>query len=511
MKRRILLIGLDGATFTIIKPLIEREELPVFKMLLENGVHCDLESTIPPHTCPAWTSMVTGMNPGKHGIFDVTTKIDIEKKSMSFVNSRCRRSKAVWNLFDEAGLRSIIVNVPVTYPPEEINGMMVSGMFTPSLNSNFTYPKSLKKELLKRGYIIDLGGVSYRTQKDKKALIDRISFITRRRAECSLYLMKKYDWNFFMVVFVGLDRLHHVFWNVLDPNNQLSCVKYRRIYNLIINYYKSLDKIIGEFINSIGGGVDVILSSDHGFRQVYKLFSTNTFFKEKGLLELRDTSWLRKIGLTENYLLRLARMIPKNFIERISKDIQRKVKLKIPNQFCGLFDIYIRKTLAYQYIYNSVKINREAKIKGISRLNYDKVREHIINLLSRERDSETGRPVFNRIYKKEEVYNGPFLDDGPDLILEPNSPFKSHLKITSQKIMSVSPTMDNSSLIWYGEHDMNGILIMFGPSVKKKININRARIVDIAPTLCYMLDVPISIDMDGKILFDGLKDHCGGI
>ena len=211
MKNKILIVGLDGATFRIIKPLVSEGKLPTFSNLMKNGVHGTLRSTIPPITAPAWTSFTTGKNPGKHGLFHFTT---FKKNSYdySLVNSTLIKSKTMFRLASEAGKRVISINVPITYPPEELNGIVVSGMLSPR-NATFTHPASLSQKLRHDGYIIDMLGQSFLEPKERFELAKKM---TAKRLEVSHRILSENNWELAMVVFVGTDRLQHCIWEQKD-------------------------------------------------------------------------------------------------------------------------------------------------------------------------------------------------------------------------------------------------------------------------------------------------------
>jgi Type I phosphodiesterase / nucleotide pyrophosphatase len=156
---RLLIIGLDGATFDVITPWAQEGKLPNLRKLLENGAHGALKSTIPPMSPPAWTSFMTGKNPGKHGVFDFTARkpysYDIE-----FVNARWRRAETIWKIMSEEGKRICVLGVPFTYPPEAVNGVMISGIDTPATggiaDATAFHPKALYHEIAANlgGYLI---------------------------------------------------------------------------------------------------------------------------------------------------------------------------------------------------------------------------------------------------------------------------------------------------------------------------------------------------------------------
>jgi len=257
--KKVILIGIDGATPYLIEKWIRDGKLPNFQKIQGSGVWGRLKSTIPPFSAPAWTSIVTGCNPGKHGIYGFESTGTLEQH---IISSRHRKVPAVWNFLTDIGLKNIVVNVPGSYPPEEINGIMITGLLTPSLESNFTYPSYIKQRLKKD----DLGNYEleqlwledYSRSRIKKhapqKLLDTINRQLESRAQVALNLMKESDWNFTMVVFRGTDTAQHF----LFENK-----------NLLLLCYQKVDEIIGTIMEKIPDALFFIVS-DHGFEEIDK-------------------------------------------------------------------------------------------------------------------------------------------------------------------------------------------------------------------------------------------------
>src|SRR5437899_8805790 len=214
---RSVIFGVDGLTFRIIHPLIERGELPNFKKLRDEGCEAILESKYPPLTPPAWTSLSTGLKPARHGVYDYWVYADEAKQGVTrsvHVQTQRRGEKAIWNILSEYGKQVLVINVPATYPPEAVNGIMVSGYLTPSTDVDFTYPTAFKEELFQQvpDYQIDLDYRNIWNQPKPKALellIDATLRMTERRIDLTVQLLKEKSWDFCYVVFVGPDRLQH--------------------------------------------------------------------------------------------------------------------------------------------------------------------------------------------------------------------------------------------------------------------------------------------------------------
>ena len=218
-KTKVLVIGLDGATWDLIKPWANQGKLPTFKKLIDNGVHGNLKSTIPPWTVPAWNCMLTGKNPGKLGVFSYLT--ERESNSYTFhpyflVNKP--KKNTIIDILSENDKIVCSVNIPSTHFAYKINGCMVAGwLYHPS--RSITYPEKLKLELdtVTSGYEIDveksrfIHGNGTQIENSKEFLND-LYRITEKRFKVTEYLMNKYDWDFFFVVFTGIDRIQHELW-----------------------------------------------------------------------------------------------------------------------------------------------------------------------------------------------------------------------------------------------------------------------------------------------------------
>src|SRR5205085_10544027 len=196
---RSVIFGVDGLTFRIINPLIERGELPNFKKLRDEGCEAILESKYPPLTPPAWTSLSTGLKPARHGVYDfwMYERQECGTDRKAHVQTKRRGGMLIWNILSEYGKKVLVINVPVTYPPEAVNGIMISGYMTPSSSVDFTYPANFKEELYRAvpDYQIDLELRSFwRKPRAMELLIDATLRMTERRIELTTYLLKEKPW-----------------------------------------------------------------------------------------------------------------------------------------------------------------------------------------------------------------------------------------------------------------------------------------------------------------------------
>ena len=508
LKRKVLVIGLDGVGFDFIKDWLEQGKLPTIAKLMERGVYGDLQSTIPPITPPAWASFMTGMNPGKHGIYDfVTVK---RKKSgddeYNLVDSKNIKGKCIWDFLTVRNKKSIVLNVPLTYPPWEINGIMISGHPSPS-TKNYAYPKDVLKELEKNigEYIIFPDeNILNHPEKNFKGLLK----IIEKRKEAAIYLMKNYEYDFFMVEFQMTDTICHL----LKDRGK------------ILEIYQKVDGSIAEILEHTDAQrTNVIIISDHGMGTVKKAIRINKWLQELGLYKTKEGlqkefispatimksghhikksrkgilfNLLSSIGITVekiNYYLSILRMdflkklVPKSIIYSLPR---------ITTDWCNT-----KAYLSQRNYGTGISINLKGREKeGIVEPGeeYEKLRNYIIRELYNLRDPETGEKVIEKALKREEVYSGPYLNNAPDILV---------LTKDQEYISDSSPYGDifsrNTNEIH--THKMNGIFIAYGPDIKRG-QIKGARIIDIAPTILHMMDIPVPEDMDGRVLKEIFKE-----
>lgn len=284
---RVAVIGLDCAVPELVLRTW-RNDLPNLSALLDTGFGGILESVIPPITVPAWTCMLSGRDPGELGIYGFRNRLGHAYDSLEIATAEAVRFPRVWDFLGDAGLRSIVLGVPQTYPPRPIHGLMVGCFLTPNKSSVYTYPRRLKSKIdawAGGEYFIDVP--DFRTD-DKQRLLADIYAMTQARFRLASKLLEQ-TWDFFMMVEMGPDRLHHGFWKYHDrehplhePNNPFKSVVY--------DYYKTLDVHIGELVDTMPDDTLVLVVSDHGAKSMKGGFAFNQWLIDKGLLALKDPS-----------------------------------------------------------------------------------------------------------------------------------------------------------------------------------------------------------------------------
>jgi predicted AlkP superfamily phosphohydrolase/phosphomutase len=388
---------------------------------------------------------------------------------------------------------------------------MISGLGSPGMESNFTYPNSLQQELLANvpDYRIDVD-VEQFYLNHPSVFVNDIYHLTEARKRAVLYLMEVKDWDFFMVVFVGSDRLQHFLW---DTHLQLNTSKGTMEYNVILRYYELIDSIIGEILQKLDENTISFIVSDHGFKQVKRDFYVNNWLKSIGLLDLKSqgsfSAWLIKHGITTESsnaaLLKhahskwykiLHKLIPKRLISFFALNLSNIRK------YCNW-----QKTKAFSYSLTgqSIRINLKGREKNgiVAPEEYDELRDLIAFKLSKLTDPDTGKKIISKIYKREEIYSGPYLKNAPDLLIQLNDGFAmfggfGNNIFSNKKDLAQTSMNESQGHIWKAAHDINGVFISFGKDIRP-VEVE-ATVMDIAPTILHILNTPIPPKMDGNVL-----------
>ena len=283
--KKLAVIGLDCADPALVFDRI-RDDLPALRGLLSQSEYGVLRSTVPPITIPAWICMFTGRDPGELGLYGFEHRYGHGYKDTQLASSALLRHPTAWDTLGEHGLNSIVIGVPMTYPPRPIRGALVTGILTPDESSAYTYPPSLKKqvEAWVGPYLYDVP--DFRLQ-DRSRLIADVRRMTEQRFRLAAELAEKMPWDLLVVVEMGPDRMHHAFWADHDPTHPAHdpASPFR---SAIHDYYAFLDEQIQSFIETVSPEAEVLVVSDHGAQAMRGGFCVNEWLIERGDLVLRS-------------------------------------------------------------------------------------------------------------------------------------------------------------------------------------------------------------------------------
>lgn len=495
---KLLIIGLDGATFDLIRPWANAGKLPNLAKLIQNGVQTDLLSTLPPVTSPAWPSFMTGCNPGNHGVFDF---IQPSGDSYALVNATRIHKPTMWQILSNMGYRVGVLNVPVTYPPQPINGFMISGILSPKQGS-FCYPQDLiGRYQAHLGHYRISPNIQYKAGNEAAYIKDIYSLI-HAHGKWAVHLMQHEPVDVLMVHFIALDIMMHALWRLMDSSHP----RYEpsEFQDAILGGYQLVDEYVGQLLNLLPPEAHVIAMSDHGFGPLNKIVNLNNFLMEKGFLKLNRKPITRlkalafKLGISPAVIYRLVEKIGlQNMATKVSKNTRNQVLGK----FLNYDNVDWSQTAAYsmghvgQIYLNMVGREPHGIVTAAS---YQKTRQDIVDALQELKD-ENGRSLITKIILREETYHGPFTEKGPDihLILDEYNIIAYPLFATNGKIVTEQIRGDS------GCHRREGIVIAHGPQFKQNVQLpNSANIIDLAPTIFALLGEPVPQHMDGHVQYD---------
>lgn len=496
MRAKMLIVGLDGATFDVIDAY--KNELPVLRRCMDSGVRGILESTNPPVTSPAWPVFMTGKNQGKIGVFDFL-KLDRESGKIGVVTSRDIRSDTLWEIAGRNKKRVCVFEVPVTFPPSEVNGVMVSGYPSPDLEKSF-YPPELFQQL--KDEIGDFKETFPACYKEGKELevYEKYREVLKNRCDAILTLMKR---NFDLMIFnIGhTDIISHLFWYTHDrthPKHEKSAEG--GIGDLVLRAYKDVDRALEKILSAAGENVNVFIISDHGQGRLSKMVNLNNLLMEKGYLQLKSDAKVRlkhflfMHGMNPEFAYSI---IKKMGLQDLTEKFGREKRNRVLDTFLSFSDIDWKRTRAYSFGYaGQIHITE----KGAD---HTKVKEGLIRELKALTD-EQGRPLVDEILCKEDIYSGEYTKNAPDLVLKmKNYEYISYPLLSSGGRFIVDPIMQYS-----GGHRLEGIFIAFGPDIKSDgRKIEDTKIIDIAPTSLDLMGLAVPDDMDGRVLREIMVRH----
>jgi len=501
----LLVIGLDGATLDLVRPWAAEGRLPVLRGLMQRGTWGRLRSTVPPATFPAWTSLVTGVNPGRHGIFDFSARVPGTYR-VRFVNGSHRRAPALWTRFSAAGRRVAVLTVPATYPPESVAGVMVSGFDSPlatAIDGSFVHPRALYGEiqgLVGRLPFADFQEVDTGPGWHADALARLLDGIERRTTLARTLLVRE-RWDAFMVVFGESDTVAHHFWRFHDRRSPRHAPS--PFGDAVRHVYEALDAAIGTLLAAAPPDATVAVVSDHGSGGAGdRVVHLNRRLAECGLT--RRTPAARLAGAARGIALRA---LPYRWLGGLVRRLPAAAsRLESAHRLGG---IDWRRTTAYSEeldYHPSVWLNlRGREPEGtVDAADYHTMRDDVARGLLEWRD-DAGRGVVRRVWRREELYRGPFVASAPDLLVElartdgytasclrSGGPGPALRRLAPHEYGSGKGSGMN------GSHRRHGLVVLAGRDVRAAGEIPAVEILDVVPTLLALGGLAVPEELDGR-------------
>jgi predicted AlkP superfamily phosphohydrolase/phosphomutase len=496
---KCLIIGLDGVTFDVIKPWAAADELPVLAKLMREGAHGVLNAFPNLNSAAAWTSIITGCNPAKHGIYDFGTRPLPGQKEWQPTTALDRRRPPFWLMLNQAGRKTGIINIPITYPVEPVDGFMISGMDAPDLDApGATHPPSLMQELRGAGidYIQDIVTLKNTRLRDGDRLPPGVEAMIDARAKSALHLMQHHEWDALMVVFVATDRVQHEYWGYGDPASDPS-------WNVLRETYRLLDRYIGELIAAAGPDVTTFVLSDHGFGPSHgQSRGTQAYLIRRGLMRLRQRATGRR-SLTGQLLTRLLetgrRVIPLAWQPHLARWFSSLHQRALHEAAYGHIDW--AHTQAFSFGTGSrVYVNLQGRQPEgtVPPAEYERTCEAVQAALAEYVNPTTGQRLVKRVWRRDELFQGEHINHAPDLLIEWNYDALDN----TTPLEANKPDARNRQgrpAHRRGTHHPNGIFVAHGPDIRRGTTLEPLTHYDIVPTLLYQQGLPIPEGLDGKV------------
>jgi predicted AlkP superfamily phosphohydrolase/phosphomutase len=526
--RKVFAFGIDGATFDLISPWCRQGKLPNMSKLLGEAASGILQSTPEPNSAQAWSSFMTGLNPGNHGVYYFLQRKE-SSYDFEFTNATSRDGKTLWKIAGELGKKCVVINVPLTYPPEEINGIMISGMDAPGTNSGFTYPQNIYDELVQEigEYVIESDASKFFRNGDYRKTLGALEKTIDNRHKATRHLMEKYPWDLFVVVFTATDRAQHHFWRFMDETHPL----YDRnedeaLKSAILSVYQKIDAVVGDIRGRLDDETTFFVMSDHGAgpssnRTVY----INKWLNNIGMLHYKSqeasnlvkrlyfqarSAWLWRVHVV------LKRLLPralKDFFRQHSPTLSNKIRTFGQSLAIDWFTTKAYSTETTPTVRLNVKGKHPCGIVEPGQ-EYEDVRDFIVAQLRDLKDPYTDEGVVGEIYKREEIYHGSYLEEAPDIVFRWRNGGYTHrfsqsssgndpIQILSAKELEFAESVSRPS----GVHTPEGVVIVQGKNIKKGWKAKEANIEDLSPTILYTLGLPVPKNMDGHIMFEVFEEE----
>lgn len=479
MSGRTVLLGLDGATFAVLGPLMQEGVMPFLSEFVASGASGELQSVIPALTPPAWTSLTTGRSPGGHGIFDFFCKESPDSHNIRIATAKDIHAETIWSIADRHGLRTIALNFPLMFPPPRIRGYVVPGWMPWRQIRLGCHPADLYDRLKKlpgfnaQELAMDITPDAKPIQGVRPGEYEEwvVVHIRRERQWATILrtLMQEDPCELTAIVFDGVDRIQHLCWRYIAPaDGETLSPEGERIRQRCLEYFRELDRLLADVVGLAGPEATVVVASDHGFGP-----QTGTFFAN---------AWLERQG----HLAWAGQGAPR---------ADRPEALGIEQLARHVYLLDWEKTRAYAPTpsSNGIHIVRRGPEHpgGVADDEYEGFRARLAQELREARDPATGKAIVSRVWTRDEVFEGPYKSLAPDLTLDLADGGLISILASDVPFMSRTETS--------GTHRRNGVFMARGPGIARGVRLSGVSILDVPPLLLHALDLEIPADMEGRV------------
>ena len=517
---KVFILGLDGASLDLLLPWIDSGRLPGFARLVDRGSYGVLESVPNQRSAAAWTSFQTGTNPGKHGILEFYDRVP-GTYDIRFVNARTRDGQSFFRMASDAGKRIPVINVPMSYPAEPVNGNFLAGLDAPGVNSpGFSHPPSLIREVEAAAgrYVIEPGMTGCIVNGDLDRAVELLFEEIDCKKRTSRYLMHKDPWDLFVTVFRSTDAVHHCFWKYHDPSHpQHDPAEAARYGDVILRAYQRIDEYVGEVLEALDSDTLLLVVSDHGCGQKHPAANQlNAWLASRGYLSYgREAQGAR--GPASRLLGGLYRWVIAKTPRRTKETLWRILpgfRDRVQSRLC-FSGIDWQATRAFSdTLFPTVWINLRGRDPcGIvepgeeARELCDRIRRELLEC----RDEASGERIVDQVLLRDEIYWGSHVEKAPDLLVRWREDLVIHgIRLENGAgagralagMRTGTPFIPGEDYrVISGDHCLNGILFCHNPRKEtSREPLGKASLMDIAPTALHALGLPVPEEMDGRVL-----------
>ena len=493
MTSRAVVIGLDGAAWHLIDPLIAGGAMPNLAALKARGASGVLLSTVPTYTPPAWTSAITGVNPGRHGIYGFFEG-NAQSSRQELVHAGKVRAPTLWEMANAQGATVGMYNLPLSYPPQKLDGWMISGMMTPERGEHrlkgFAYPAEVEDEVLglEPDYVVDVSA-DWEADYKSAALCERMLRSLKQRHRVLEMLLETRPVDVVFAVLEAPDRLQHVYYRYMDPSDPMfESPQGEEIRPALTECFAAMDRITGLLAEHAGDG-NVMVCSDHGFTAWEVSVHTNALLERWGYLRIKPTARALQTRMARSLVPVARRILPHRVARRakgrtfaaIDWERTRAFASPIPQQ--GIF-----VNLEGREPHGIVKPGDLEAIK-------QEIKQRFLDL-----EGPDGRPVTDRVYLSQDVFSGTELDGAPDVL----PVLRDHRYELDDEIFHRRPFTDLTHLP-RGVHHPDGIVVVAGRGAAARTGLS-ASVLDVTPTLLYQAGLKVPDGLDGKVMNDAFEE-----
>lgn len=508
-RMKVFLLGLDGATWDILSPLIADGKMPNLARLIKNGASGTLNSIFPPLSPVAWTGVMTGKNSGKHGVFEFLEH-DHNPGHARVNSSRSIQSDLLWEIAGRHGKTSVAAAVPMSYPPRPMKGFFLGDFLSPSQSNDFSNDPSILRELeahLGEPYqpwntAVHDGG------REAEALTSLTKFLDHHLRSVE-FLMQRCPWDLFVYDLMATDRIQHELWHAWNPSHRAAKGRdLSRVREGFIDFWKRLDDGLGSIASKLDQETALILMSDHGFGPIEWYVNFNVWLLEQGDIALHDSlyvkqkRWCYNRGITPQWFYGIMARFggAKNRVSRFRGKQTTWVDRLADAMFLSKRHIDWSRTRAYALgNFGQIFLNLKGRQPhgSVDPADAPALIADLKARLQSIKHPETGEPLVSHVYEASELYHGPQAHLAPDLTVvlgDWNYRTIGLYDFTTHK--TIAPAFGPT-----GDHRIEGVFIGSGAPFRPGglLKTNRT-LLDIAPTVLRLLGVPIPQDIDGRVL-----------